>query len=556
MYSKKGFTLVELIVWVTISMLLMVSIWMLVSSGMQNILKQQKIMNKNSLLSTTVGDFYNGFENITQSWWHIYSYNSWAIFKINQNISKWWFAYLWVSAHTNRYCMDDSEFPSLNYLTWKSFIPYEEIWEDIFDNFSDIESQTVTSGSTYIVDTINHQVLEDGIRIVWWDVYGHEINHGSSWLETRLNNPTWITLAEWGFFLSDTLNNRILFYQNWNIYLILDQSDGIFQPTWLFYHNATNSLYIANSWKWEILKLSSEILSNSPDVHIDFSPINDANSISRIQFEFPDFTGTLAPISTSDITSNNINHWTWYITINNNIVDFYFSDYRNISQPITNGFIPWCTDSDSYTLNWSTPERHIYTCSSTNTGTHQIHSGNIYQNMLSNSQYQIWINNITSDFSGAGTKLVNITLYNNSTIRYQDTFRYFTQWDGIINNLENTQLSVVITWLWYPTWLNITSANRLEINDFINREQYSYDLNDIATFNTYNLNDFSDINIDNIPFDNSVDTILENPIADININYNSVDKFLSNNITYYQYLNCYNPEEFSKKTIILQKNFD
>jgi hypothetical protein len=40
---------------------------MLVSSGMQNILKQQKIMNKNSLLSQTVGDFYNGFQNITQS---------------------------------------------------------------------------------------------------------------------------------------------------------------------------------------------------------------------------------------------------------------------------------------------------------------------------------------------------------------------------------------------------------------------------------------------------------------------------------------------------------
>jgi hypothetical protein len=40
---------------------------MLVSSGMQNILKQQNIMNKNSLLSETVSDFYHGFDNITSS---------------------------------------------------------------------------------------------------------------------------------------------------------------------------------------------------------------------------------------------------------------------------------------------------------------------------------------------------------------------------------------------------------------------------------------------------------------------------------------------------------
>jgi hypothetical protein len=38
-----------------------------VSSGMQNILKQQKIMDKNSLLNETVSDFYNGFENISNS---------------------------------------------------------------------------------------------------------------------------------------------------------------------------------------------------------------------------------------------------------------------------------------------------------------------------------------------------------------------------------------------------------------------------------------------------------------------------------------------------------
>jgi hypothetical protein len=44
------------------------------------------------------------------------------------------------------YCSDDSELPLLNYLTWKSFIPYEEISEDIFSDFSDISQQEVSSG--------------------------------------------------------------------------------------------------------------------------------------------------------------------------------------------------------------------------------------------------------------------------------------------------------------------------------------------------------------------------------------------------------------------------
>jgi len=50
----------------------MTSIGMLVSSGMQNILKQKNIMNKNSLLSETVSDFYNAFENISSNSGYIY----------------------------------------------------------------------------------------------------------------------------------------------------------------------------------------------------------------------------------------------------------------------------------------------------------------------------------------------------------------------------------------------------------------------------------------------------------------------------------------------------
>ena len=46
--SKYWFTLVELIVGITISMILMVSVWIFVSSGMQNIFNQQKSLENSS----------------------------------------------------------------------------------------------------------------------------------------------------------------------------------------------------------------------------------------------------------------------------------------------------------------------------------------------------------------------------------------------------------------------------------------------------------------------------------------------------------------------------
>lgn len=561
MYSKKAFTLVELIVWITISMLLMVSIWVLVSSWMQNILKQQKIMDKNSLLSETVSDFYNGFENISSSWWHIYSYESWAIFKIDQSINKWWFAYLGLTSQPNLYCSDDSELPLLHYLTWKSFIPYEEVWEDIFRDFSDIEAQTVTSWSTYLVDTLNHQVLQDDVRIIGWDVFGHEINHWESWLETRLNNPTWIALAEWGFFLSDTLNDRILFYKDGNIYLILDQNDWLVEPTWLAYDNTKNILYIANSWKWEILKLSSEVLLNNPSLVINFSPINNVQDITRIKVIFPSLWWNLNSMTWSDFNFSNINNWNWYINTVNNTIEYYFTDYLNSRNwSPTNWNINNCSSqpSPTYALNWNTPERTEITCYDTHTGSRVIYSRNIENDFSNNQSYTIEIDNISPAISTAGNHLIELELYDLiwATPQFSDTFSYFVQWDWILNNLESTTLSSLISGLWYPTGLNLTGGNRLEINDFITRKQYSYNLNNISSFSTNNLFDFSDSNLESIPHNSNIDTLLNNPVSKIEIQYDSANKFLTNIINYYQYINCYNPEEKVEKTFVLQKNID
>lgn len=556
MYSKNAFTLIELVVWVTISMLLMTSVWILVSSGMQNILKQQNILSQNSELTETITDFYNGFNNISTKDWYVFSSHSWVIFKIDQNIKKGWFWYLWISQQTWNYCPLDSDFKDLNYLTWKTFIPYEEIWEDIFLDFWETENQTIQNWSTtFTVNTLEHQVLENDRIIIWWDLFWHEIQNNDSWLLTRLNNPTGIVLAEWWLFLSDTLNNRILFYKDWNINLILDKNDGIKEPTWLAYDDIKNILYIANSWKWEILSLSSEKINTNPGLDISFTPHIDINDISRISVNFKNFIWNISEHNLWDITFENINNWDWYIQTQWNTIEYYFTDYRNKISTIQNSYIANCNPSDSYSLNHNTPERHIITCTHTNTGTHEVHSWNLLQNFDTREKYWLNIQNISPYFQTANNYLASIELYEDENLIYQDTFKYFTQWDSIVNNLQNNSLSQVITWLWYPTGLSIENQN-LKINDFTQRLEYSYDLNDINNYSHRDLNQFSSANINKIPYNKQNDILLGNPLSDIKIDYHEIEKYLSSQIKYFQYINCYNSDETVEKTFILQKNIN
>ena len=558
MYSKKAFTLVEMIVWVTISMLLMTSVWILVSSVMQNVLKQQNIMSKNSRLTQTVSEFYNNFNNISVDSWYIFSSNSWSIFKIDQNINKWGFGYFWQTTLTWEYCSLESESTQMNYLTWKSFIPYEEIWEDIFTDFSKTQQQSVSSWSiNYRVDTVNHQVFEDDILIIWWEVFWHEIEINQSWLLTRLNNPTAIVLAEWGFFLSDTLNHRILFYKDWNISLILDQNDWLKEPTGLVYDENKNILYISNSWKGEILSLSSEIITQNPDINLSFEPIEDIDSISRINISFPEFSWNLDTLDLSDFSFNNINNWDWYIQQSANTVEYYFTDYRISNTEQAYWTINNCSSDEVYWLDNYTPYKLETDCDSEwwNTWSIMRHSWNLNQDFLNNTSYEITLENISPVFSSAENYLLEIELFEDTISRYNDSFQYFTQWDGIINNWENLTFKTLISWLDYPTGLAI-NGNDLEINDFISRTQYSYNLDDLSDISSSNLEEFSSENLATIPYTQESDTLLENPISEININYDSTEKFLSTQIEYYQYFNCYNPDEQVKKSFVLQKNID
>jgi hypothetical protein len=553
MVHNKAFTLVELIVWVTISMLLMTSVWVLVSGGMQNILKQQKIMQKNSLLTTSVSDFYNGFDNISLSGGYIHNNSSGALFKINQNIQKWGFWYFWIISQDNQYCPTDSDLPTLDYLTWKTFIPYEEIDEDIMNTYSGSTYQDVSTGSiTYKVDTLNHRIYEnnwlwDNI-IIWWEVFWHEFTGWADWTDVRLNNPTGIVLAEWGFFFSDTLNHRILFYEDWKVSLVLDKNDGLSEPTWLAFDNSNNTLYIANSWKWEILKYSSENISTNPDLEINFSPNQDIINSTQFTLNF------------SENISSPTHTWafsTWnedYARIVDGNYEYYFTDYRgdDIIYPAWSS-ISWCGDNTNYSFSLYTPKKTITDCTSNQTWSIIEYTWNIGTIFLQDSPYLLNLSNIIWDFSSAWNHLVELEFFNTWTPLYKETFKYFTQWDEEVKNWENMTLSVFANDLQYPTGLEISWWNtQLKINDFISRKEYTYIISDWNRTETKNLNDFNAENFAQFDYSNLTDTILENPISNISVNYNS--NYFSTNVEYYQFINCYNPDEKVKKSLIFSKN--
>ena len=131
--NKKAFTLIELIVGIIISMLLMLSIWVFVSTWMSNIILQKKIIDDNKKLSSDFLYLQKIFNNSNK---YIFKTSSWILIKKNKYFDTWWYSYIWIKEFDKQYCLT-WEITKTNHLYVSNFIPYEEIWEDINSNFSE-----------------------------------------------------------------------------------------------------------------------------------------------------------------------------------------------------------------------------------------------------------------------------------------------------------------------------------------------------------------------------------------------------------------------------------
>ncbi len=393
---KRAFSLIELIVWITISMILMVSIWVFVSSWMQNIFLQQKSLTNASDLNDFASDIYETLWSIENSG-SLHFTSSWVIFKRQNIFDKWGFTYIGSSILDWYYCNDvSSEDTKTKHIFIKNFIPFFENWEDITTN-NYLTWSISHKWNTYISYQKEHKVTDNlWNTVIWRWVFWDKFSEWTSATWIYLNSPTWMA-SDWDvLYVSDTLNNRILYLSWTTIHTLLDENDGLNEPTWLYYDSVWKTLYIANSWNWEILKFSSESVI-VPNKIFTFSWVTE-NNIDKIYLSF--YNNNI----NSNITSLNIN------------TDFNIDEVSDEKDFNTNIF--------TYTfMSWATQE---------------------YKNFIWTSTYTIWLTNLI-DFSNPWNYTIKLRIWSN-----EKEFYFFTQWDEKIYTKTDNKLEVAIPNLKYP----------------------------------------------------------------------------------------------------------
>ena len=498
---KNAFSLIELIVWITISMVLMVSVGIFISSWMQNIFTQQKILENTSNFTDFSSNLLSTFNLL--STWSFAAVNTWSgiIFKREQYFWEWWFSYIWTEKLDWVYCDSDSEETITNSIFIKNFIAFEENWEDIFNDY-DIILKSKLSG-IYQSFQKEHVIRNlSGDIIIWKWIFWNKFEEWVSWTDIYLNSPTWLAINWNILYISDTLNNRILYYDIiWDkIHTLLDENDGLNEPTGLYYNDF--SLYISNSWNWEILKYSSKSSLLNPDLTMNWFSEN----INEIHLSF----------SWSN-SPNLTNQWNWTVTNNSSVPNY----------------STWTSDELKYYFVTKNPVSIQASCLWTETkflnGKPSLYCVNTWSWQTTNyplsnvSEIRIdsllWLSNTWSYY-------VNLKLFNWSTERYSEYFPYFTQSDNDLTTAEDNTLTTLYSWLEYPTWIWwITSS---DYNEF-----WDWWYLDIAY--------------------STGDTLLWTPVKNLEIT-NIPSDIISIFLKYYKNYNCYNLDDKSERSFFLKKN--
>ena len=424
---NKWFTLIELLVWISISILLMLSIWYLISWWIKNIVFQEKILQNSSDFSSFQNNLSTIFQNIDTNFEPIKT-NSWVIVKINQNYDQWGFAYIWETSQNELYCLSWSEKTSTKHIFIKTFIPW-----------FDIDKQ-----KSHKIDWIGK-----------WIFWGSNPNspEGEELDKIYLNNPTW-SANSWSIdFISDTLNNRVLYKSGSKVYQLLNREDWLSEPTDLYYNNW--ELYITNSGKWEILKYSSKSISN-PSLTLIWIT---ANNISSFKISFYDNNWNF------NITDK------WNINIENHTIALW-DNYSNSWNELNFSF-SWWTDKNF-------------------------------------SDEKITISNLT-DFTGTGSYFVKLDINNkfykfftqwddnlltkdDNTLEIieKDSTKYYTKINSIWNyESYSPNSSTIINYNKKYDYILKNPIEWLNINYDTTEKLLNFELNYYNKYNCYNLDEKS-----------------------------------------------------------------
>lgn len=557
--NKYWFTLVELVVWISISVVLMISVSIFVSSGMKNIADEQKILQNSSDFSDFSFHLQNSF-NYSSSWKTLEVFSSWVLFKRNSFFGEGWFTYIWAIEQDEFYCASWSEDTITNHAIIKTFVPFEEQWEDMFA-LGDIFTASSDTSDTYTSYALDHVVKNSaGDIIVWKWVYWDKFIDWSNWTDIYLNNPTGLAYDSVNsiLYISDTLNNKVLYYDvaSSKIYKLLDEFDWLLEPTWLYFNN--NKLYIANSWRGEILEYSSPSVVPTNEITINFAP-EAWFTANKFEVELLTWSINGPDISLSssegryESTNFNLSFWDWdyYSTWFLNKISYYFNNYVNLKSNTWDYNMWSCISSTKYYL-WTndTPEKEVITCITASTWSIKVYNWDLTKNFNSTVDYSIKISNIIWDLSASWVYYSKLSFFDSWTKKYEGYFPYFVQWDNDLTTTWDNTLIVVASWFNYPTWIGPNNASTILVNDFIDRIEYKVN---ITNWNMINNNSLNSFDFWSLNYNSESDNILKTPLKSLLVDY--TDSLLTVFLKYYKNYNCYNLDDNAERSYILKKNF-
>lgn len=556
MKEYKAFSLVELIVWITISMILMAWVWVFVSWWINNIVLQDKIIKNTSDFRDFSKDSLWIFSRMDTRLEPKVITSTSAIIKTNKYFDNLWVSYIWEISKDWFYCSwTDIDSTITKHILIKNFLPFEEIWEDIFTNYY---STLYSTSGWFKAFYKSHTIKDNSNNILVWKDWIFWTKLWEYWTWTLLNNPTWLAYdtTKKLLYIADTWNNRILVYNNDSsssdykkIYKLLWEKDWLNEPMWLALYD--NRLFIANSWNWEILEYSSK--STSKELDLNFKINKTINNLRNFSIEvFSWVTDITKPDDVSQFTL------VWitkkhpdYLTGSDNKITYWLTNFSNNFYSQSN---QTCTNNyTKYYEDWGEIIKEEITNCNTSTWTIKKYKSSNYQNISSwtNIKISTNVNFDWTDFSKIQAYYLKLTLSWSSDY-YENYFPFFINWDDDLLTRNDNTLKIISSDFKYPTWITYEWW-KLKVNDFWDRKEYTLTLdwvkNSWTTIWAWNFN------YSKIPEDKRNDYFLNTPIANLNINYDSLKKYLNLDLTYYKQYNCYNSDEKIKRSLILSKNF-
>lgn len=529
-FNKKwGFTLAEIVVSVSVSLILMLWVGTFITSWLKNITSQKKILDSTSQISWLYEDIQWVFSGDVKlfTWalnWDILVKNSYIYWMWNFNIlAKRDFDSECVDMYSNSWV-----FLTWSYLVNYNFTPFEWIWGDIFssdwylysswslkvkfyDNSLEYNSQILSwffeniswvyenNTDIFISDSKKHWVYQIPkswfsaslipVKIVWSNIYGYDSDLPKTWNQTYLNNPSGLAIVWDNLFISDSGNNRIVYYNltSKELNLFLDKNDWIYTPTWLFYDSVDKKFYISNSWRGGVYEISINwTFPSSLNLKYD-TKWNTYSWVDKLILE---------PI------------WNWNVTWSYSSWSFNFDNWLNI--PV----LTWSLNSWKFELEFWTTD---------------LNTQNWTVDIIPFSYSWSWNVYFKIDFLSWWSSAWTIYAW------------WFVVWDGDLLTKDDNILKIYDTYN-YPTWI-FKESWKICVNDFWLRKKRCFG---------WSVENLTDYDFSRFNFSKSYLRLKDYKTF---VNTDVWVKSLNMKINYYKSYDCNDSNQNVESTMIYKKKF-